>query len=253
MPCQPSGESAKRLTAPLVLVNSQKHRSRICLCTQRLPSGRSSSFGKPVAPLSPLPREVCAQLRHVARWSTLKEKEQRVKKITFAVLAWIAVCAFGGPRVVAQTTSSVPAAAADSTAGALTDQQLALLRKDIRSIKKQVIAANLTLTDSEATKFWPVYEQYSVDFAKINDIRAALVKEYSEVYGTQTDEQADSLVRRWLDVDIAAAQLRQKYVPIFRKVLPGKKAATFFQLDRRISMMIDVQLTSQLPLMQSQD
>ena len=176
-----------------------------------------------------------------------------MKKITFAVLAWIAVCAFGGPSVVAQSTSSEPAAAGDSTADALTDQQLALLRKDIRSIKKQLIAANLTLTDSEATKFWPVYEQYSADFAKINDIRAALVKEYSEVYGTQTDEQADSLVRRWLDVDIAAAQLRQKYVPIFRKVLPGKKAATFFQLDRRISMMIDVQLTSQLPLVQSQD
>jgi len=36
-------------------------------------------------------------------------------------------------------------------------------------------------------------------------------------------------------------------------VLPGKQAATFFQLDRRISMMIDVQLTSQLPLVQSQD
>jgi len=176
-----------------------------------------------------------------------------VKKIILAVLAFAGVCGFGGPRAVAQDPSSQPVVAAPGSAEAFTNQQFALLLKDIRSIKKQVIAANLTLTDSEATKFWPVYEQYSADFAKINDARAALVKEYSEEYGTQTDEQADSLVRRWLDVDIAAAQLRQKYVPIFRKVLPGKKAATFFQLDRRISMMIDVQLTSQLPLMQSQD
>ena len=68
-----------------------------------------------------------------------------------------------------------------------------------------------------------------------------------------TDEQADSLIRRWLDTDISAAQLRQKYVPILRKVLPAKKAATFFQLDRGISMMIDVELTSRLPLMQSQE
>jgi hypothetical protein len=155
--------------------------------------------------------------------------------------------------VLAQDPSSQPATVAPGSAETFTNQQFALLLKDIRSIKKQVIAANLTLTDSEATKFWPAYEQYSAEFAKINDTRAALVKEYSDEYGTQTDEQADSLVRRWLDVDIAAAQLRQKYVPIFRKVLPGKKAATFFQLDRRISMMIDVQLTSQLPLMQNQD
>ena len=176
-----------------------------------------------------------------------------MKKITFAVLAWIAVCAFGGPRVVAQTAGSEPAAAADSTANALTDQQLALLRKDIRSIKKQLIATNLTLTDNEATKFWPLYEQYSVDYGKVNQTRAAIIKEYSDGYGTLTDDQADSLIRRWLDTDISAAQLRQKYVPIMRKVLSGKKAATFFQLDRRISMMIDVQLTSQLPLVQSED
>jgi len=176
-----------------------------------------------------------------------------LKKTTIAMLTFIGMCVFGSPRVAAQDPSSQSAAAAPGSADAFTNQQFALLLKDIRSIKKQVIAANLTLTDSEATKFWPVYEQYSAEFEKINDARAALVKEYSDEYGTQTDVQADNLVRRWLDVDIAAAQLRQKYVPIFRKVLPGKKAATFFQLDRRISMMIDVQLTSQLPLMQSQD
>ena len=176
-----------------------------------------------------------------------------MKKITFVVLAWIAVCVSGGPRVVAQTAASEPATAADSTASALTDQQLALLRKDIRSIKKQLIATNLTLTDTEATKFWPVYEQFSADFGKINEARSIIVKEYSDGYGTLTDDQADSLIRRWLDTDISAAQLRQRYVPIMRKVLSGKKAATFFQLDRRISMMIDVQLTSQLPLVQSQD
>jgi len=176
-----------------------------------------------------------------------------VKKNILAALASIGMCVSGSPRVVAQDRSSQSAATAPASAEAFTNQQFALLLKDIRSIKKQVIAANLTLTDSEATKFWPVYEQYSAEFGKINDARAALVKEYSDEYGTQTDEQADSLVRRWLDVDIAAAQLRQKYVPVFRQVLPGKKAATFFQLDRRISMMIDVQITSQLPLMQSQN
>lgn len=131
---------------------------------------------------------------------------------------------------------------------------MALLRKDIRSIKKQLIAANLSLKDGEATKFWPVYEQYSAEFGKINDTRTDLIKEYADGYGSLTDQQADSLIRRWLDTDIAAASaLRQKYVPILRTVLPGKKAATFFQLDRRISLMIDLQLTSQLPLVQSQD
>lgn len=151
----------------------------------------------------------------------------------------------------AQDTPSQSSAVA-TTADAITDQQLALLRRDIRSMKKQLIAANLTLTDSEATKFWQVYEQYSAETGKINETRTAIIKEYSEVYGTLTDDQADNLIRRWLDTDIQQTKLRQRYVPIFRGVLPGKKAATFFQLDRRISTMIDIQLTSQLPLAESQ-
>jgi len=171
-----------------------------------------------------------------------------LKKTIFAMLLLGGICRFRSPRGAAQVTSSQPTAA-----DALTDQQLALLRKDIRSIKKQLIAANLTLTDSEATKFWSIYDQYSTDSGKINETRAAIIKEYSDEYGTLTDVQAETLIRRWLDTDIEMAKLRQKYVPIFRKILPGKKTATFFQLDRRISMMIDVQLTSQLPLAQSQD
>ena len=147
----------------------------------------------------------------------------------------------GIPTAFAQDTSS-QSSAADNTADAITEQQLTLLRRDIRSIKKQLIAANLTLADNEATKFWQVYEQYSAETEKINGTRTAIIKEYSEDYGTLTDAQADSLIRRWLDADIELAKLRQRYVPIFRKILSGKTVATFFQLDRRISMMIDVQL-----------
>ena len=133
------------------------------------------------------------------------------------------------------------------------DQQTALMPRQIDSMKKQLIAANLVLTDDEATKFWPLYDQYSAELKKITDIKNALLKEYCEAYGSLTDEQADSLTRRWLDADIATLELRRKYLPIFRKVLGGKTTATFFQVEHRINMMIDLQLTSQLPLMQSQD
>lgn len=67
-----------------------------------------------------------------------------------------------------------------------------------------------------------------------------------------TNEQSLLFIRQWLDADIATAQLRQKYVPIVSNVLDGKKSATFFQLDRRIAMMIELQVSSQMPLVQSQ-
>ena len=128
-----------------------------------------------------------------------------------------------------------------------------LLRKDIRSKKKQLVAANLKLTETEATKFWPIYDQYTAELIKINDKKFELVQNYADNWGKMTNEQSLSFIRQWLDMDILITQLRQKYVPIVSQVLDGKKSATFFQLDRRMSMMIDLQVSSQMPLVQAQE
>jgi Spy/CpxP family protein refolding chaperone len=53
----------------------------------------------------------------------------------------------------------------------LTAADLEGLRAELRSSKKQVTAATLKLTDAEATKFWPVYDQYAAELIKINDSR----------------------------------------------------------------------------------
>lgn len=167
------------------------------------------------------------------------------------VLVGIHVC--GNSRSLAQDKAEPSTGVVVKSGENFADQQMALMNTQIDSMKKQLIAANLTLTDSEAIKFWPVYAQYSAELKKITDTKNALIKEYANEYGSLTDEQADSLIRRWLDSDIAAFELRRKYLPIFRKVVAGKVTASFFQLEHRINAMIDLQLTSQLPLMQSQD
>ena len=51
---------------------------------------------------------------------------------------------------------------------------------------------------------------------------------------------------------MSVRELREKYVPIVNEVPPGKKTATFFQLDRRIAELLDLQLASQIPLVQDQ-
>lgn len=130
------------------------------------------------------------------------------------------------------------------------DQDVDLLRKDVRSQKKQIIAANLQLTDQEAEKFWPIYDQYTADLVKINDAKYAAIKEYAQNYETLSNEQATALTKQILAVDSSVAQLREKYVPIVNKVLTGKKTALFFQLDRRLVMLIDIQLATQLPMVQ---
>ena len=133
--------------------------------------------------------------------------------------------------------------------GSSIDQEIAMLRSDLRSNRKQVIAANMKLTGSEAEKFWPIYDQYVNELVSINNAKYALIKEYVK-NTNMTEEQADSLTKRWLAVDESVVQLRLKYIPIFRKGLSAKSTALFFQIDRRVQMLIDLQLASLLPLIE---
>lgn len=125
---------------------------------------------------------------------------------------------------------------------ALNDQDIKLLRKNLRSQKKQVVAANMNLTDAEAAKFWPVYDQYAADLAKINDTKVALINDYLDSADTMNGDQAESYLRKRAAVEESIMQLRLKYIPSFRKVLSGRETALFFQIDWRLGLMIDMQL-----------
>jgi hypothetical protein len=148
----------------------------------------------------------------------------------------------------ARTQNSVPEAKSVS-ADQLTDDAIALMRQDIRSKKKQIVAANMTLTDTEATKFWVAYDKYTAATIKLNDTRYALVKEYAVKYGKMTDEDAKSFITRWLQADENMTKLRLQWIPEFEKIISPAKTALFFQIDRRVGLMVDLQLASQVPLL----
>ena len=168
-----------------------------------------------------------------------------VLSIVCIVLVWRAAA-----RPTAQQQASLSHSGGPMVA---TDADIQLLRQDLRTRKQKLIAQNLPMTESEAAKFWAVYNSYSEDLKQINDEKFRLVKQYGDSWGTMTNDDAMIYIRRWLEVDEQVHQLRSKYVLSVGQALPGKKAATFFQLDRRISMMMDIQLASQMPLAISQD
>ena len=171
---------------------------------------------------------------------------------------WIVVtmaaigCLGYGAATQAQNASAQPAASADSQPHRISDQEIDLLRKDLRSQKKQIIAQNLKLSDTDATKFWPIYDRYVAELTKINDKKYSALQQYADGYGTLSDDQALALIKQLQEVDIAAAQLRAKYTPIVAQAIGGRKAATFGQIDRRVQMMVDLQLGSRTPLVQNQ-
>lgn len=173
-------------------------------------------------------------------------------KKTLAILSVLAgALVMCSPRTMAQSGNAPPTQSAAPAQSGI-DRDIQMLRQDLRSKKKQTIAANLQLTDAEATKFWPVYDQYVAELTKINDEKYAVIKEYADAWGNMKDDQALSLTNRALTVEEKVAELRIKYVPIFSKVASGSTVATFFQIERRVQALVDLQLSAQLPLVQAQ-
>lgn len=167
------------------------------------------------------------------------------RSIAIALMGTVMFAAAPG---LAQTA----APAVETASPGLTSADLEIIRTELRADKRKTTAETLKLTDAEAAKFWPIYDKYIGELTIINNSKYGLIKEYSERFGQYNDKQATDFIVRWLDVDVRASKLRSKYVPIVDKVLPGVKTATFFQIDRRLAMLINLGVASQLPILQTQ-
>jgi anionic cell wall polymer biosynthesis LytR-Cps2A-Psr (LCP) family protein len=143
-----------------------------------------------------------------------------------------------GPRVSAPSSND---------AQLFTDDDVQLIRKDIRSQKKQIVAANMDLSAADAEKFWPVYDAYAADLSKIYDTKVTVIQDYLQNYQTMNGDQAEAYLQKRANIEQSIMQLRLKYLPQFRKVISGRQTAKFFQIDWRLGLMIDLQL-AQMPI-----
>lgn len=163
-----------------------------------------------------------------------------MKKFIVSFLVLIAALLATNVTALAQT---------ETPNGVDVETDVLLLRRNLRTEKKQLLALNLSLTEAEATRFWPVYDQYAADMAKHNDEFYTLIKEYAAKQKTLTDAEAASIIKRWAEIQVQLSQTRQKYISLVEKVITGRKAALFFQIDRRLYALMDLQISSQIPLL----
>jgi hypothetical protein len=163
--------------------------------------------------------------------------------------ALVVLALLGAMSVVSQPIFAQAAApAAGATPQTSVDQDVKMLRADVQSGKKAITAENINLTADEATKFWPIYDQYAEEVATIGDSRVRLIKDYAANYDTMTNEQANLFMQRSAAIDKQFADTRLKYVPIFEKVVSAKKTALWYQIDRRLDLLINLQLAENIPV-----
>ncbi|HEV2730391.1 MAG TPA: hypothetical protein VGV15_10205 [Terriglobales bacterium] len=133
-------------------------------------------------------------------------------------------------------------------ASPLTDNDIKLARQDVEAVKDQVIKDTMGFTPAESTVFWPLYREYSKEQHAIADKRLNLITDYARNLDRMDDSTAANLTKKMFQIEGETQTLRETYYPKFETALGAKRAAKFYQIDNRLTMIVNFQLASEIPL-----
>lgn len=127
-------------------------------------------------------------------------------------------------------------------------------RADMQADRSKIIGLAMNFSDKDAAAFWPIYRKYEYERSTVDDLRAAVIKDYIEKYSTLTDADAKAMTERMFDCESRLVTLKKTYFKKFNAVLPAVTVTKFFQLEHRIDLLADMKVESSLvPLTQPQN
>jgi hypothetical protein len=150
------------------------------------------------------------------------------------------------PLIVAFAFVGTPVYAQDKSG----DMNMQILRDKLKADKKVLVAANMQLTDSEATAFWPIYDAYQNDLKAINERLGNGILAYADAYkaGPISDATAKKFLDEAIAIDDAEAKLRKDYAAKLTAAIPAAKAARYLQIESKIRAAIRYEMAAAIPL-----
>jgi hypothetical protein len=170
-------------------------------------------------------------------------------KFNIMIISLIGILA-AAPVIAQEAEIESADAAATMPAEEMSAVDMQQLREKLRENKKLLVSQNMGLTQKEANGFWPVYDAYQKDLEIINQRMTKIIEAYVTNYESQsmTDEIAKELVDDFVDLAQDEAELTERHVPKFRKVLSPQKVLRYIQLENKIRALVKFDIATAVPL-----
>jgi hypothetical protein len=123
-----------------------------------------------------------------------------------------------------------------------------LLRSDVRTQKVAIITTVMGFTEAEDAAFWPIYRAYDTEMTKLGDERVALIQDYANNYGKMTNEAADKLALKAIELEQRRGVALAKCYDDVKKATSAYTALRFLQVEAQLQQLIDLQIAASLPL-----
>lgn len=145
-------------------------------------------------------------------------------------------------------TAIAGALVANATAQERPADTMDFMRARVQEDKKAFISNNLELTEAEARAFWPVYDRFQSEIAKLQERALRVIGDYVTAYPNLSDDMARRLLDDSLAVEADWVKVRQAFVEQFRRALPDRKVARYYQLENKIHALVSYELAAAIPI-----
>ena len=133
-----------------------------------------------------------------------------------------------------------------------TTNALELARTDIKLQKKAILSENMQLTEAQAKIFWRIYNDYEYQLTKIGDKIVDNVDEFAKHFDTMTEDKAEDILDQSFDNHEEELKLLKKATKEIADKLGYKVAIRFYQIESLLNTVIDLQILSSIPLLETE-
>lgn len=128
-----------------------------------------------------------------------------------------------------------------------------MLKKNIQDESRMIVADNLTLTEEQAEIFWPLYDEYDATYDKLVDERVKVIEDYMMNYYGLDEETGKELITKSIELKQKVVDIQKEYINKMLDVLPISVVGKFFQIDNRITAIIDIARMANLPFIREEE
>ena len=131
-----------------------------------------------------------------------------------------------------------------------TNAYIELMRKDIRAERKSIVEQVMDLEPADKAKFWVIFDKYADETKGLWDQRLANIVKYADNQETITDKIADELATTAIKIRSQQLAIQKKYYGQMKAALGARVATRFLQIETMLGNLLDIQLGSEIPLME---
>ena len=127
------------------------------------------------------------------------------------------------------------------------NEDLAITQAYFQKDKKDLVKANLKLSDAQSQAFWPIYDQYDAKRLALSNQRVQIINDYLKAFSTLTSDDAIALTNRVFANDKSYLDLKKSYFKKFAAAIGGKNAAKFYQLENYVQEIVRLKVQDEIP------